>query len=109
MMKLFGTLSLAALIALPLLALAAPPVPPKALGSVEATVNFCVRVDSKSADKYKEWGKSLVRDMSEKELADARDSSDYKETYDAITVELDKVPTEKAVEACRASLKESNK
>src|ERR1700688_1896648 len=100
-MKLYRVLALAAVTVLPQLALAAPPVTPKALGSVEATISFCSRVDSKNADKYKEFGKVVTRDMSEKELAEARSSSDYKETFDSITAELEKVSTEKAVEACR--------
>jgi hypothetical protein len=108
-MKLYLVLGLVAILSIPQLVLAAPPVPPKALGSVEATIDFCSRVDSKSADKYKEWGKLLVRDMSEKELAEARGSSEYKETYDALSAELEKLPKEKAVDACRASLKESTK
>jgi hypothetical protein len=108
-MKLYPVLGLAAILSIPQLALAAPPVPPKALGSVEATIDFCSRVDSKSADKYKEWGKLLVRDMTEKELAEARGSSEYKETYDALSAELEKLPKEKAVDGCRASLKESTK
>jgi hypothetical protein len=108
-MKLYLVLGLVAILSIPQLVLAAPPVPPKALGSVEATIDFCSRVDSKSADKYKEWGKLLVRDMSEKELAETRGSSEYKETYDALSAELEKLPKEKAVDACRASLKESTK
>jgi len=109
MMKLYGWLSLAALCALPQVTRAAPAVPPKALGSVEATVKFCAQADSKSADKYKEWGKLLVREMSEKELAEARSSSDYKETYETITAELEKIPSDKAVETCRAALTQSDK
>lgn len=108
-MKLYPVLGLAAIVSIPQLVLAEPPVPPKALGSVEATIDFCSRVDSKSADKYKEWGKLLVRDMSEKGLAEVRGSSEYKETYDALSAELERLPKEKAVDACRASLKESTK
>ena len=109
-MKIYPVLGLAAIVSVvSQLALAAPPVPPKALGSVEATIHFCSRVDSKLADKYKEWGKLLVRDMSEKELAEARGSSEYKEAYDSLSAELEKLPTKKAVDACRASLQESPK
>ena len=101
MTRFLGKLSLIALVAVPLLTFAATPVPPKTLGTLEATLNFCARVDSKSADKYKEWGKMLVRDISAKDLAEARDSSEYKETYDANTAELEKVSKDKAMEACR--------
>jgi len=83
--------------------------PPKALGQVEATIDFCVRVDSKLADKYKAFGKAVVGDMSEKELKEARDSGDYKENYSAITGQLEKTPADKAVEGCRASLGDAAK
>jgi len=42
--------------------------------------------------------------MSEKELAEARESAEYKENYSAITSQLDKLPTDKAVESCRAAV-----
>ena len=103
-MKLYCILGLAAFVVLSQFTLAAPSIPPKALGQVEATINYCAKADSKSADKYKEWGKAIVAGMSEKELAEARESSDYKDTYSAITSELDKLPADKVVENCRAAL-----
>ena len=109
MIRRYAMLSVVALMALPLLTLAAEPVPPKTLGALEATLNFCSRVDTKSLDKYKEWGKMLVHDMSEKQVTEARGSGEYKETYDATTTELEKVPAKKAVEACRGFLTGSNK
>jgi hypothetical protein len=108
-MKIHFIICLAVVIALPRLTPAGPSMPPNALGHVEATVNFCVRVDSKSADKYKEIGKRLVSGMSQKALAEARSSTEYKESYDAITSDLVKLPAEKGVEGCRAGLKEINK
>jgi hypothetical protein len=108
-MKFHFIICLAAVITLPQLAPAAPSVPPNALGHVEGIVNFCVRVDPKSADKYKEIGKRVVDGMSQKELAEARSSTEYKESYEAITGELTKLPAEKAVEGCRAGLKEMNR
>jgi hypothetical protein len=108
-MKLYGTLGLAAFFVLSQFTLAAPSVPPKALGQAESTIDFCVRVDSKSADKYTALGKAVVAGMSEKELAETRNSSDYKETYSAITGQLEKTPADKAVEGCRASLGDAGK
>lgn len=107
-MKLYG-IGLAVFLVLPQFTLAAPPIPPKALGQVEATVDFCVRVDSKFADKYKALGKAVVAGLSEKELKEARDSSDYKETYREITGQLEKTPADKVVEGCRASLGDAGK
>ena len=108
-MKICCTLCFAALLALPQLTLAASSMPAAALGQIEATVNFCVQADSKGADQYKELGKAMVRDMTPKELADARNSSEYKDSYDAITAELKKIPADKVVEGCRAALQPEKK
>jgi hypothetical protein len=103
-MKIHHALCAAAIIALPNVALAADPVPANALGMIEATVNYCAAADAKSADQYKEFGKAVVREMTEKQLADARKSAEYKESYENITTELKKIPAEKAVESCHAAL-----
>ena len=103
-MKFSRTLGIAVLFAFPALILGASSVPPAALGQVEATINFCSKVDSSSAAQYKEWGKRLVANMTEKELKEARDSSEYKQNYDSITSQLEKVPADKAVQNCRAAL-----
>jgi hypothetical protein len=76
---------------------------------VEATVSFCAHVDSKSADQYKDLGKKVVGGLSEKELAEARSSDDYNQTFEAITDQLEKVPQEKALATCRAALRGSGK
>ena len=103
------TLCIAAVAALSQLVSAAPGVSPQALGHVDATVDFCARVDSKSAASYKAWGKGLFEGVPDKELADARNSGDYRETYDAIAAALAKVPAGEAVGTCRAALTENNK
>jgi hypothetical protein len=98
-----------AIMAVPLLTPAVPAMPPNALGSIEATIMFCARVDSKSADKYKELGKRATEGMTEKEVADARASSEYKGAYTAITTDLEKMPVDKAAEACRGALEKPKK
>jgi hypothetical protein len=103
MVKFSRTIGLVAVLTIPQLILAAPAVPPKALGQIEASADFCARVDSPLADKYKEVGKVLVTGMSEKELKEVRESSDYKTAYDAMTGRLEKIPQDKAVASCRAS------
>jgi hypothetical protein len=108
-MKLYRTLGLAAMFAFPQLTPAASSVPPGALGQVEATVSFCARIDSKSADQYKELGKIIVAGMTDKELAEARDSKEYKEASDLTKGQLEKIPEEKAVETCRAALNNAGK
>jgi hypothetical protein len=89
--------------------LAGNSVPPQALGQIEATGNFCARVDSPWADKYKQVGKALVAGMSEKELKEARESNDYKTAYETMTGTLEKIPQDHAVESCRASLRNDAK
>jgi hypothetical protein len=105
-MKWFRILCLAfVFVAAPQLSPAAPDAPPDALGRVEATVNFCVQADAEWADKYKEIGKKSAANMSDKQLANARNSTQYKEAYRATSTELAKIPANKAVETCREALK----
>lgn len=109
MEKFSRTLALAAVFTFPQFMLAANSVPPQALGQIEATGNFCARVDVPWADKYKQVGKTLVSGMSEKELKEVRESSDYKTAYNAMTGTLEKIPQDQAVESCRASLRNDSK
>ena len=109
MVKFSRTLGLVAVLTFPQLTFAASSIPPQALGQIEATGNFCARVDSQWADKYKQVGKAVVAGMSEKELKEARESSDYKTAFDTMTGTLEKIPQDHAVESCRASLKNDNK
>lgn len=109
MVKFCRTLGLVAVVAFPQLMLAGHSIPPQALGQIEATGNFCARVDSPWADKYKQGDKVLAAIMSEKELKEARESSDYKAAYDATTGRLEKIPQDKAVEGCRARLRNDAK
>ena len=108
-MKIYRGLGLAALLAIPAFALGENSIPSGALGQVEATISFCAKVDSSSAEQYKEWGKRIVAGIKEKELKEIRDSSEYKESYDSSTSQLDKIPAEKAVQTCRAALSDSGK
>ena len=67
-----------------------------------------VAYDQEKGDKYRSWQKTVTRDMTEKELAEARHSDDYKVAYHALTGELEKIPAEKAPKSCceaRAGLK----
>src|SRR5215469_12341380 len=109
MAKFCRTLGLVAVVACSQLMLAGHSVPPQALGQIEATGNFCARVDAPWADKYKQAGKLLGSIMSEKELKEARESDDYKTAYDVMTGKLEKIPQDKVVEGCRARLRNDAK
>jgi hypothetical protein len=103
-MKIHRILCLSAVIALPQLALAKVP-PNSALGQVEGTLDFCAQVDPQSAAKYEERKKLLVQGEPEEEVAESRQTTDYKEAYDAIGEALGKVPKDQAVKACTSFLK----
>jgi len=103
-MKIHRILWLGAAIVIPQLALAKLPMPNDAFGRIEGTLDFCAQIDSKSAEKYQEQKKVLVRDVPEKEVAEARESQEYKDAYTWISDELAKQPKDKAVKACAASL-----
>jgi hypothetical protein len=103
-MKIRRILWLGAAIVIPQLALAKLPMPNDAFGKIEGTLDFCAQIDSKSSEKYQEQKKVLVRDVPEKEVAEARESQEYKDAYTWISDELAKQPRDKAVKACAASL-----
>src|SRR5882762_9879789 len=90
-------------------ALAKLPFSNGALGKVEGTLDFCAQTDSASAAKYQERKKMLVKDVPEKELAEARASQEYLDAHGEVTAELEKLSKEKVLEACTAFLRETNK
>jgi len=98
-MKILRTFFFSALLAVPNLAVAKLP-PNSALGQVEGTLDFCAQADPQSAAKYVEFKKALVQGEPEKDVNEARKSSEYKNSYDAIGEVLGKVPKDQAVKAC---------
>ena len=106
-MKIQRIVCLAAAILVPQLASAKLPFSNDAFGKVEGTLDFCAQADPQSAPKYQEQKKQLVRDIPEQEVSNARNRQEYKDAYEWISTELGKVPKNKAVESCRASLEGS--
>ena len=102
-MNIYRILGLSAVLALPQLALAKLP-PNSTLGQLEGTLDFCAQVDPQSAAKYQEFKKALVQGEPEKDVAEARQSSEYKNAYEAIGEALGKVPKGEAVKACTSFL-----
>jgi hypothetical protein len=103
-MKIFRILCWSAVIVIPQLALAKLPFTNNAFGKVEGILDFCAKADPPSASKYQKQKKALVKDVPEKEVAEARQSQEYKDAYDAVGAELGKEPNQKVAEACAASL-----
>src|ERR1700740_1091995 len=106
-MKTYVILCLSAAIAFPAFALAKLP-PNPAFGQLEATIDYCAQADASSAPRYHELKKRVTEDAPEKEVAEARKSKEYKESYDAMSEALANVPKEQVTKACR-SLLESKK
>jgi hypothetical protein len=99
-------LCLGAALLLPTLLLAKLPFSNDAFGRLEATLDSCTQADPANAPKYQERKKALVKDVPEKEVAEARASQEYRDAYDATTTEIGKQPKDKVVEACTASVKD---
>jgi hypothetical protein len=104
-MKIYRILCLGTALVMAPVALAKLPFSNEAFGKVEGTLDFCAQTDTASAPKYEERKKVLVKDVPEKEVAEARASQEYLDAHQEITTELDKLPKEKVVEACTAYLK----
>lgn len=103
-MKIHRILCLGAAFVIPQLALAKLPFSNDAFGKIEGTLDFCAQANPQAAQKYQEGKKQMVRDVPEKEVAEARKTQEYKNAYQWVSAELGKVPKDKAVEACNAYL-----
>ena len=77
-------------------------------GKVEGTLDFCARIDPPSAPKYQQKKKSLVKDVPENEVEEARKTEEYKGAYDWISGELPKMPKDQVTSACAAALESKN-
>jgi hypothetical protein len=104
-MKIHQTFCLVTALVITPLALAKLPFSNEAFGKVEGTLDFCAQTDTASAPKYQERKKILVKDLPEKEVAEARASQEYLDAHQEMTTELEKLPKEKVVEACTTYLK----
>jgi predicted secreted protein len=89
---------------IPQFSMAKLPMSEESLGKIEGILDFCAQADPQGASKYEERKKQIADDASEKEVADARKTQEYKDGYQGISDELAKVTKDKAVEACSAYL-----
>ena len=71
------------------------------LGALEGTLRFCTKVDSQSADKYKQIGQLLTNGQPDEAIAKIRDSKEYKDALDQTTKQLEKLPAKQALAACK--------
>jgi hypothetical protein len=103
-MKTHRILCLSAALLVPQIAGAKLPFPNNSFGTVEGILEFCAKADSQSASEYQDRKKLIVDDATEKEVAEARLTQEYKDSYKVISDELAKVPEDQAAKACSAYL-----
>jgi hypothetical protein len=88
-------------LALPPLALAdAPPPSAQALGVAESVVNYCGPIDPAAADSLRQMIKQLVQGASEQQLAEVRNSDEYRKAYDSVVDFVGKIDSHNAQRFC---------
>ena len=104
-MKTNRILLVCAAITIPQLTMAKLPFANDEFGKVERTLSFCSNLKPESAAKYQEIGKRYVGNAPAKELAEARNTPEYKEANESTGALLAEMPKELVIEACNAFLK----
>jgi hypothetical protein len=98
----------ASAIALSSIAWAEEPLPnARALGTVEALLSFCAKVDSGSAAKYREQLKVITHGATEKVLAEVRKKDDYQQAHALVDESVGKIDQTSAKKVCSESLAEN--
>lgn len=72
-------------LALTSLSFADVPTPnPQALGIAESVSNFCSPIDAGAADRLRQLIKQLVQGANDKQLAEVRNTEEYRKAYDSV-------------------------
>jgi len=103
-MKISRITGVAAVLLFASLALAKLSVPNGVLGTVEGALDFCAQADPQSAEKYQTKKKEFAQGATDQELAEARDSQEYKDGYKSSTDEMSKHSKDEAKKTCAAAL-----
>jgi hypothetical protein len=104
-MRLAGLCIVAVLGAVSQAARADPPVGGAVLGQAEAVLDRCQESIPAGAERYKALAKGLTGDATDKELNEVRNSTEYRDAYDAASAQLDSLPKEESDKACGEGLK----
>jgi len=107
-MRIHRIICLVAAIGIPQIVFAKLAMPNDVFGKSEGALDFCAQADPESAPKYQARKKALVKDAPEKEVAEARNTKEYKDGYDLVTSQLASLPKDRVVEGC-ASVLQNNK
>lgn len=103
-MKIIPVICVGLAIAIPELALAKLPFENSVFGKVESTLDFCSQVDPPMAPKYEAKKKALVEGIPEKEVAEARETQEYKDGYNEAKTELTKQSKDEVASTCKGLL-----
>lgn len=103
-MKIIPVICVGLVIVIPELALAKLPFENAVFGKVESTLDFCSQVDPPMAPKYEAKKKALVEGIPEKEVAEARETQEYKDGYNEAKTELTKQSKDEVASTCKGLL-----
>ena len=88
-------------LALSPLAFADAPAPnAQALGVAESALNYCGPLDPVDADRMRQMIKQLVQGASEQQLAEVRNSDEYRKAYDSVVDFVSKIDPRNAKQFC---------
>jgi hypothetical protein len=87
-------------LALPTLALAEMSFDGDTLAKVESALDFCAQRNPADATKYADLAKQFTKGADESEVAQLRDSADYKSAYEANLAALREASESEAAETC---------
>jgi hypothetical protein len=72
----------------------------QALGVLESAVNYCGPIDPVAADRLKQKIKQLVQGASRHQLAEVRNSDEYRKAYDSVVDFVGKIDPRNAKRFC---------
>jgi hypothetical protein len=78
--------------------------PPAALAQLEGLLDSCSKANPQSASDYKKQRDKLTAGVAEKDLADVRDSEEYKGVYKEISDRFEKASKAELVKTCKVFL-----
>ena len=101
-----GALSVAAIVALaqPAWADGAPTPSADALGTIEALLSYCSKIDAGSAAGYQQQLNLFVKGADEKVVTEVRESDEYRDAYQRTADLLSDVNADEARQTCSKSL-----
>jgi hypothetical protein len=73
------------------------------LGIMESALKYCANIDTASADRLREMVKQLTDGANEEQLAQARQSDEYRGTYDSVTQVTSQIEPPNAKEFCASA------